>query len=418
MPGHPFAHTESAGLRAAQGKDFMDSFDCTSDRTIAARVGVDVDIAHGAITPSLVTSSNFSFEGFNKKRVYDYTRSGNPTRDTLAHAIARLEGGHDSVITSTGISALDLTFNLLKPGDLVVAPHDCYGGTYRLLQARAEQGRFCVRFADLTDPAGHDEIFAANPRLILVETPSNPLLRITDIAALAARAGTAGVLLAVDNTFLSPALQKPLELGADIVVHSLTKYINGHSDVVGGAVVAKTPELHERFSWWANAVGVTGAPFDSWLVLRGLRTLDLRIKAQTKSAGELARYLAGHPSVKAVHYPGLPGHPGHAIATRQQKGFGAMLSFELAESCPVQPFIDALIVPGGPFSLAESLGGFESLIAHPATMTHAAMDLDARRQAGITDGLLRVSVGLEAPRDLKTALRSAFAAAGKAGPGR
>lgn len=381
------------------------------DRTIAARVGIDVDAAFGAITPSPVMSSNFSFEAFDRKRIYDYTRSGNPTRDTLARAIAQLEGGYDSVITSTGISALDLVFNILKPEDLIVAPHDCYGGTYRLLQARAEQGRFRVLFADLTDPAGHDVLFAANPRLILVETPSNPLLRITDIAALAARAQVRESLLVADNTFLSPSLQKPLALGADIVVHSLTKYINGHSDVVGGAVVLKTPELHERFAWWANAVGITGAPFDSWLVLRGLRTLDLRIKAQTKSAQEITRFLVGHPAVKVVHYPGLASHPGHAVAARQQKGFGAMLSFELADGVPVDVFVNALIGPGSPFSLAESLGGFESLIAHPASMTHAAMDPEARRQAGITDGLLRVSVGLESPQDLKKALKSAFAAA-------
>jgi cystathionine gamma-synthase len=283
-----------------------------------------------------------------------------------------------------------------------------------LLQARAGQGRFRVAFADLTDPAGHDSVFAQNPRMILIETPSNPLLRITDIARMAARAKERNALLAADNTFLSPALQKPLALGADIVVHSLTKYINGHSDVVGGAVVSKTPELHEQYTWWANAVGITGAPFDSWLVLRGLRTLDLRVKAQSKSANELARFLAGHPSVKAVHYPGLADHPGHALAGRQQKGFGAMLSFELAEDCPIDIFVNALIGPGSPFSLAESLGGFESLIAHPATMTHASMDPEARRQAGITDTLLRVSVGLEAPRDLKRALKTAFAVAHRA----
>jgi len=390
---------------------FVGNFSYKNDRTIAARVGIDADIAFGAITPSLVTSSNFSFAAFNQKRTYDYTRSGNPTRDLLARAVADLEGGYDAVITSTGISALDLVFNLLKPADLIVAPYDCYGGTYRLLQARTEQGRFRVLFADLTNPSGYDAIFAAGPRMILVETPSNPLLRITDIAALAARAKTQDVLLAVDNTFLSPSLQKPLSLGADIVVHSLTKYINGHSDVVGGAVVLASPDLHERCSWWANAVGITGAPFDSWLVLRGLRTLDLRIKEQTKSAGELARFLDRHPQVKTVYYPGLPTHPGHALAARQQTGFGAMLSFELVDDCPVDVFIDALIGPGGPFSLAESLGGFESLIAHPATMTHASMDPEARRQAGITDALLRVSVGLESPQDLKKALKRAFVAA-------
>ncbi|MDR3516536.1 MAG: cystathionine gamma-synthase [Azospirillaceae bacterium] len=390
----------------------MSIADPKHDDTIAARTGVDGDIAFGAITPSPVMSTNFAFEAFNRKRPYDYTRSGNPTRDTLARAIAALERGDNAVITSSGMSALDLTFNLLRPADLIVAPHDCYGGTYRLLQARAEQERFRVHFADLTDPASHDAVFAQRPRMVLVETPSNPLLRITDIAALAQRARSQNTLLVADNTFLSPSLQKPLALGADIVVHSLTKYINGHGDVVGGAVVAKTAEWHERLAWWANVVGVTGAPFDSWLVLRGLRTLDLRIKAQSKSAATVARFLADHPLVKTVHYPGLPDHPGHQIAARQQTGFGAMLSFELADGCPVEAFLAALIQPGGPFSLAESLGGYESLIAHPATMTHASMDPEARRVAGISDRLLRVSIGLEAAQDLKSALKAAFSSVG------
>ncbi|WP_337998205.1 cystathionine gamma-synthase [Oleispirillum naphthae] len=383
-----------------------------SSRTIAARAGIDADAAYGAITPPIVTSSNFSFAGFDAKRTYDYTRSGNPTRDALAGALAELEGGAGAVITATGMSALDLAFGLLSAGDLVLAPHDCYGGTHRLLCTRAAKGHIRVVFADLTDPGNLDAAFAEPPKLVLIETPSNPLLRITDIAAVAARAKAAGALVVADNTFLSPALQQPLGLGADIVVHSLTKYVNGHSDVVGGAVVAKTAALSEVLAALANATGVTGAPFDSWLVLRGLRTLDLRIAAQCKSAAAIAKFLSTQPAVGKVYYPGLADHPGHALAKRQQKDFGAMLSFELADAAAVEPFVDALTRPGAPFSLAESLGGFESLIAHPATMTHAAMDPEARKTAGITDGLLRVSTGLEDVADLKKALKSAFHAIG------
>lgn len=382
-----------------------------SPRTIAARAGVDADPAHGAITPSLVTSSNFSFAGFNAKRQYDYTRSGNPTRDTLGHAVAELEGGFDAVITSTGLSALDLAFSLADAGDLILAPHDCYGGTYRLLRTRAAKGHFRLKFADLTDAADLDAAFAEKPKLVLIETPSNPLLRITDLAAVAARAHAEGALVIADNTFLSPVLQRPIELGADVVVHSMTKYLNGHSDVVGGAVVAKTRELHETFAATANAIGITGAPFDSWLVLRGLRTLDLRVKAQTETADAVARFLAARPEVAKVYYPGLATHPGHAIAARQQDGFGAMLSFELRDAAAVERFVTVLSSEGGLFSLAESLGGFESLIAHPATMTHASMDPEARAVAGITDALLRVSVGLEDTVDLIAALERAFSIA-------
>jgi cystathionine gamma-synthase len=381
-----------------------------SPRTVAARAGIDADAAFGAITPSIVMSSNFSFAGFDAKRTYDYTRSGNPTRDALADALAELEGGAGAVVAATGMAALDLAFGLTRAGDLILAPHDCYGGTHRLLCTRAAKGHFRVKFADLTDPAALDAAFAEPPRLVLIETPSNPLLRITDIAAVAARAHAAGALVVADNTFLSPALQRPLDLGADVVVHSLTKYVNGHSDVVGGAVVAKSAALHQELAAYANATGVTGAPFDSWLILRGLRTLHLRIAAQCKTAGTLARFLAAQSAVTRVYYPGLADHPGHALAKRQQRGFGAMLSFELADAATVKPFVEALTRSGAAFSLAESLGGFESLIAHPATMTHASMDPAARAAAGITDGLLRMSVGLEDAADLKKALKTAFRA--------
>lgn len=366
-------------------------------RTIAARSGVDTDTAHGAVMPALYLSSNYSFAAFGQPRKYDYSRSGNPTRDVLAETLAELEGGAGAVITATGMAAVDLPLNLLEPGDLLIAPHDCYGGTHRLLTARAKKGHFRVAFVDQNDGAALDAALADGCRLVLVETPSNPLLRVTDIAEVCRRAHAVGAKVVCDNTFLSPALQRPLEQGADIVVHSTTKYINGHSDVVGGAVVAADPADHEQLAWWANCLGVTGSPFDAYQTLRGLRTLFTRIERQQATAGAVAAALEQHPAVKAVHYPGLTSHPGHALASRQQSGPGAMLSFELTGGTEaVRQVIEQLEI----FTLAESLGGVESLIAHPATMTHAAMTPEARAIAGITDGLLRLSVGLEHQDDV------------------
>ncbi len=375
--------------------------------TIAARAGIGADLQHGAVTPPLYLSSNFEFEGFGRPRPYDYTRSGNPTRDLLGRAIADLEGGHHAVITSSGMAALDLVLQLLGPDDLIIVPHDCYGGTYRLVTARAKKGHFKIAFANLTLKQNLPLILSAKPKLILVETPSNPLLRITDIKAIAHEAKKHGTLVVVDNTFLSPVLQKPFDFGADIVVHSTTKYLNGHSDVVGGAVVSKTKELYENLTWWANCLGTTGAPFDSFLTLRGLRTLPARIRQQDETAGEIAQYLAAHPQVRKVYYPGLRDHEGHQIARIQQKGYGAMLSFEIdGGEAETRAFIESLRL----FSFAESLGGFESLIAHPATMTHAAMDETARQRAGIGRNLIRLSIGLESPQDLIRDLEKALTA--------
>jgi cystathionine gamma-synthase len=372
--------------------------------TRAVRAGIDCDTAYGAVTPPIVLSTNFTFAGFNDKRKYDYSRSGNPTRDQLGEALAALEGGAGGVITSTGMSAIALVLNaVLKPGDRLLVPHDCYGGSWRLFGALAKKGAFELMSANLTDPATLSEALAWKPTLVWVETPSNPLMRITDIAAVVAAARPIGALVAVDNTFLSPVLQRPLELGADIVVHSTTKYINGHSDVVGGAVIAKDAALQEQLGWWGNALGLTGAPFDSFLTMRGLRTLDVRLRAHQENTAAIVEALVGHSAVAKVHYPGLPSHPGHAIAARQQHGFGAMLSFELAGGeAAVRRLLDGLEL----FSLAESLGGVESLIAHPATMTHAAMTDEARAEAGIGPGLLRVSVGIEHGDDLLAELRA------------
>jgi cystathionine gamma-synthase len=365
--------------------------------TIAARAGVDTDPAQGAVMPPLYLSSNYSFAGFAQKRRYDYTRSGNPTRDVLAGALAELEGGAGGVVTSSGMSAITLLTAQLKPEDLLIAPHDCYGGCYRLFKAQADRGLYQVDFIDFTDQAAITAALARKPKVVWIETPSNPLLRITDIAAVARLAHAVDATVVVDNTFLSPALQQPIALGADLVVHSTTKYLNGHSDVVGGAVVWKDSALGEQIAWWCNCLGVGGAPFDSYLTLRGLRTLQPRLRAHQENANALADVLTRHPAVEKVYFPALPTHPGHALAARQQRGFGAMLSFDLAGGEPaVEAFVDGLTC----FTLAESLGGVESLVAHPATMTHASMDAAARRRAGIGDGLVRVSVGIEATEDL------------------
>ncbi|RZA36651.1 MAG: O-succinylhomoserine (thiol)-lyase [Lysobacteraceae bacterium] len=377
-----------------------------SAATAAVRAGIDRDTAYGAVTPPIVLSSNFSFDGFGNKRQYDYTRSGNPTRDLLAEALAELEGGAGAVVTSTGMAAITLVLNaLLEPGDRLVVPHDAYGGSWRLFNALASKGHFELITADLTDPRSFADALAQSPKLVLIETPSNPLLRITDLRFVIDAANKAGALTVVDNTFLSPALQKPIEFGADVVLHSTTKYINGHSDVVGGAVVARAADVHEKLCWWANALGLTGSPFDSFLTLRGLRTLDARLRVHQENATAIATLLDEHPVVSRVYFPGLASHPGHALAARQQKGFGAMLSVELqGGEAAVRAFVDGLKY----FTLAESLGGVESLIAHPASMTHAAMTADARAKAGISDGLLRLSIGIESTDDLVADLTRAL----------
>jgi cystathionine gamma-synthase len=373
--------------------------------TRSVRAGLESDAQHHAVVPPLYLSSNFSFPAFGQKGKYDYSRSGNPTRDTLGAALADLEGGAGAVVTPSGMAAVMLVSQLVGPGDLVVAPHDCYGGTYRLFSGLAQRGTLQVQFIDQTDSAAVDTALARKPALVWIETPSNPLLRVADIGRIAAAAHAQGALVATDNTFLSPVWQQPIALGSDLVVHSTTKYLNGHSDVVGGAVVSATAELQQRLEWWANAAGLVGAPFDSFLTLRGLRTLHVRMQAHGANAVAVADLLSRSDAVRAVHYPGLPGHPQHALAGRQQSGFGAMVSFEVAGGLEqVKAFFAGL----RNFSLAESLGGVESLAAHPATMTHAALDEATRRRAGITDGLIRLSVGIEDVHDLTADLAAAL----------
>ena len=372
--------------------------------TTAVRTGIDTDRQYGSVTPPLYLSSNFSFEDFAQPRQYDYTRSGNPTRDQLGKALANLEGGYDGVITSSGMSAIYLVTHLLDKGDVIIAPHDCYGGSYRLFKTLNDQGLFDVRFIDQGNPSSLAEALKSNPKLIWIETPSNPLLRVVDIRQICSEVGDE-VIKVVDNTFLSPILQQPLSLGADIVVHSTTKYINGHSDVVGGAVIAKRKEVHEDLAWWANCTGITGSPFDSFITTRGLRTLSVRMKQHEENASAVVGYLNKHPAVEQVFYPGLETHATHRIAAQQQTGFGAMFSFTLNQDEICQKtFVKHLQL----FTLAESLGGVESLICHPATMTHAALSPDALENAGIGSNLFRLSVGIEDAQDLINDLNTAL----------
>ncbi|MGH8176194.1 MAG: cystathionine gamma-synthase [Steroidobacter sp.] len=383
-----------------------------SATTRAVRAALESDTQYGAVVPPVHLTSTFAFKSFGEKREYDYTRSGNPTRDALGGALAVLEGGAGAVITASGMSAINVICQLLNPDDLLIAPHDCYGGTYRLFSALAKRSAARVEFVNQTDEQAFAAAFARRPKLVWVETPSNPLLRIVDIRAAARRAHATGALLIVDNTFLSPAWQQPIALGADLVLHSTTKYLNGHSDVVGGAVIAASADLHERLAWWANCIGATGSPFDSYLTLRGVRTLHARLRVHGENAARVAATLNDHPAVVRVHYPGLPSHPQHALASTQQSGYGAMLSFELRGGpSSVRAFVEGLRC----FSLAESLGGIESLVAHPATMTHAAMDAEARRIAGISDTLVRLSVGIESADDLIRDLEQGLERALRAG---
>ncbi len=365
-------------------------------RTVRAALGTDT--AHRAVVPPIYLSTNYAFDGFGGKGQYDYSRSGNPTRDQLADALAALEGGAGAVVTASGMGAVSVVLHQqCRAGDLVVAPHDCYGGTIRLLLALERQGALKVRFVDFTDESAYSAAMAERPKLVWIETPSNPLLRVTDLAAVIGAGKAIGATVAVDNTFLTPLWQQPLAFGADIVTHSTTKYLNGHSDVVGGVVVSRTQELHNDIAWWANCLGLTGGAFDSYLTLRGLRTLHARLSVHERNTRHLVDLLVAHPAVRAVYYPGLASHPQHTLAAKQQQGFGAMLSFELKGGLSA---VTALVSDLTCFTLAESLGGVESLIAHPASMTHASMSDEAKARAGLVDGLLRLSVGIEDPADL------------------
>ncbi|HAS6045723.1 TPA: O-succinylhomoserine (thiol)-lyase [Vibrio vulnificus] len=374
--------------------------------TIAVRTGIESDTQYRAVVPPIYLSTNYGFSAFGEVPKYDYTRSGNPNRGLLEQALFELESGKGAVVTNCGTSALNLWVSaFLSPDDLIVAPHDCYGGTYRLFNTRAKKGDFKVRFVDQSDSAALDAALALNPKLVLLETPSNPLVRVVDIAEVCEKAHKVGALVAVDNTFLTAVYQKPLELGADFVIHSTTKYINGHSDVIGGVVITKTEEHATELAWWGNCLGATGTPFDSYMTLRGIRTLGARMRVHEESSQQILSYLQTQELVGTIYHPSLPAHPGHEIAKKQQSGFGSMLSFEFAGSFEqLKVFVKALDL----FSLAESLGGVESLVCHPASMTHRAMGEEALAEAGVTQQLLRLSVGLEDAQDLIADLKQAF----------
>ncbi|WP_104037421.1 O-succinylhomoserine (thiol)-lyase [Vibrio jasicida] len=374
--------------------------------TIAVRTGIESDSQYNAVVPPIYLSTNYGFPAFGEVPQYDYTRSGNPNRGLLEQALYELESGKGAVVTNCGTSALNLWVStFLGPDDLIVAPHDCYGGTYRLFNTRANKGDFKVQFVDQSDQQALDAAIAKKPKLILIETPSNPLVRVVDIAAVCEKAKQVGALVAVDNTFLTPVYQKPLELGADFVIHSTTKYINGHSDVIGGVVITKSEEHAEELAWWGNCIGATGTPFDSYMTLRGIRTLGARMRVHEESSQDVLSYLQTQSLVAQIYHPSLPEHPGHDIAKKQQSGFGSMLSFEFAGSFEqLKVFVKELEL----FSLAESLGGVESLICHPASMTHRAMGEAALAEAGVSQQLLRLSVGLEDAQDLIADLEQAF----------
>lgn len=374
-------------------------------RTSLVRAGVGTDPAYKSVMPPLYLSSTFQIDGLEARGSYEYSRTQNPTRDELAAALADLEGGIGCAVTSSGMAALTLILHLLEPDDMVFAPYDCYGRSYWLLRALAEKKHFKLKFIDCYDDAALDEAFKETPKMVLIESPSNPVMRIADISNIAERAHKHGALVVCDNTFLSPMLQQPFTLGADIVYHSTTKFLNGHSDVVGGAVIVKDDkQLLSDLNLWNNSLGTIGNPFDAYMTLRGLRTLEIRVSRAQENAEKIAEFLDGHTKVSKTYYPGLTSHDGHEIAARQQEGFGAMISFELDGD------LDAFLKNLTMFSLAQSLGGTESLINHPASMTHVSMGAEAREKAGVTDNLLRLSVGIEHIDDLLGDLETAFKA--------
>jgi cystathionine gamma-synthase len=373
--------------------------------TQAVHTGVYVDTAYNSVTTPIYPSSTFYFDRLGHHRGYDYGRSGNPTRSALAENLAALENGRFADITATGMAAITSVMFLLNPGDHAIVGQDVYGGTYRLFHSVLAPMGYRFSFVDMRDLGNVEAAVRKETRCIWIETPSNPLLTLVDVPATTGLARRHGLLSVVDNTFASPYFQQPLELGADVVVHSTTKYINGHSDVVGGAIITKDERLAERIAFIVNAIGTPCSPFDAFLVLRGVKTLPLRMEAHQRNAMAVARFLTEHPSVKRVYYPGLEDHPQHALARRQMSGFGGMLSFDLdLERVGLEAFFSKLAI----FRLAESLGGVESLIEQPWTMSHAGMSEEARRQAGISAATIRVAAGVEDPDDLVADLGQAM----------
>ncbi|KKW17282.1 MAG: Cystathionine gamma-synthase [Candidatus Magasanikbacteria bacterium GW2011_GWA2_50_22] len=374
-------------------------------KTKLIHTGAKKDTTFNSVTMPIYATSTFAFDELGKNKGYDYTRSGNPTRAALEENIAALEGGVGCSITATGMAAIHTAMLFLKPGDHIIANTDIYGGTYRLFNDVLKPLGYKFSFVDMTDLDAVKNSVTANTKMIWIETPSNPFLHVTDIAGVVAIAKKGKILTIADNTFLSPYFQRPLELGVDIVAHSTTKYLNGHSDVVGGAIVYSTKELRERGNFLVNATGVSGSPFDSWLVLRGIKTLALRMEAHQKNALAIAQFLEGHKNVKRVYYPGLKSHPQQELIKKQMTGFGGIVTFELdTKKVPLKTFFKKLKY----FPLAVSLGGVESLIEAPWFMTHASMDKEGLKNSGITEETVRVSAGIEDADDLIEDLENAL----------
>ena len=375
-------------------------------QTKTVHTGVDKDSAFNSVITPIYQTSTFRFESIGQTKGFDYTRSGNPTRKALEDNIAALEGGVSAAAVATGMAAITLVLHFFKTGDHILCTHDCYGGTERLLRTYREQFGLEISYVDMRDLSSVQAAIRPNTKAFWIETPSNPLLNIVDIRELSAIAHLNGALSIVDNTFLSPFNQRPFELGADIIVHSTTKYLNGHSDVVGGAVVVKHQEHAQRLQFLTNALGQGASPFDCWLVLRGIKTLAPRMREHERNARAVAEFLSSHSHVRKVYYPGLESHPHHELAKRQQSGFGGMVSFEVDGGIEeAKQVLSSTRI----FALAESLGGVESLIEHPATMSHASMNPDLREKAGINDRVIRLSVGIEDPNDLIEDLDQALA---------
>jgi cystathionine gamma-lyase len=372
--------------------------------TLAIHAGQEADPATGATVVPIYATSTYTQEAPGRHKGYEYSRSGNPTRKALETCLAALEGGEEGRAFASGLAATTAVFSILKPGDEVAAAADLYGGTYRLLERVFKPWGLISRYTEDPSPAGFARIITKATKLVWIETPTNPLLQILDIAAIAELAHRAGALLAVDNTFASPYLQQPVRLGADLVVHSTTKYLGGHSDIVGGAVIGRK-ELLQPIAFYQNAAGGVPGPFDAWLTLRGLKTLSVRMERHCENARRLAVWLAEQPQVQRVYYPGLSSHPGHEVACRQMRDFGGMMSISLKGG---KESALRLLTRTKLFSLAESLGGVESLIGHPATMTHASIPAEIRKARGIDDGLVRLSVGIEDGSDLQEDLRQAL----------
>src|SRR5512145_93748 len=379
--------------------------------TLAIHAGQPPDPRTGAVMQPIYLSSTFAQEGPGKHKGYEYSRSGNPTRDALEGCYAALEGGRHGFAFASGLAASDAVLHLLQAGDHVLASDDVYGGTFRILDKVYRRHGVVFDQVDMTDLAAVERAFRPNTRLVWIESPTNPRLKIADVAAVARMARAHGAVSVVDNTFATPYFQRPLELGADLAVHSATKYLNGHSDVVGGAAMTSDDALAERLRFVQNAAGGVPSPFDCYLVLRGLKTLAVRMERHAESSLRIARWLEGHAQVERVHYPGLPSHPQHALARRQMLGFGGMLSFVIRGGLPAaRAFLESVRV----FTCAESLGGVESLIEHPAIMTHASVPRETREALGIVDGFIRVSAGIERADDLLADLERGLAAAKRA----